>query len=320
MFIALDKEGNKIEINGSQKKKKYFCPCCGAEVIQKKGKVNIWHYSHKNIKECDLWYEMTEWHRSWQEHFPDEFREVIMDNGQDKHIADIKVKNLVVEFQHSPMSVDTFKERCEFYGKDGYLIWLFDLRDKKIYETGWSGCRKYQWDWAHKFIQGSIKNFKNVDIFFQIKNYFHPEKCRIVKVIDNKKGLKYFDGVEFSENEFMDYLRLIYVKTKNEVKVSEIEKDNWIAIHKKKRRIKENEEYELCREGDKLFDELYRELYGKEEGKEEEMFEKFYKIEEDKKEKEMIYKELDKTEKGRKIKKLYEDIINIEEKRKNIDL
>lgn len=41
-----------IHISESESKKIYLCPCCNSELIAKKGKIKIHHFSHKNLDAC----------------------------------------------------------------------------------------------------------------------------------------------------------------------------------------------------------------------------------------------------------------------------
>ncbi|MEH1887894.1 MAG: competence protein CoiA family protein [Nostoc sp.] len=100
------------------------CPCCGNPVIPNCGPIKIHHWSHKNLKDCDSWYEpITEWHINWQNLFPEECREVVMGN----HRADVVYKSCVLEFQHSFISADNIKEREAFYKN---MTWVFDFSGK----------------------------------------------------------------------------------------------------------------------------------------------------------------------------------------------
>jgi hypothetical protein len=96
------------------------CSCCGSELVPKCGRVKVWHWAHKNLLECDEWYEMSAWHLGWQNMVCEECREVVVGC----HRADIKLKSgLIVELQHSSLSIDDIEEREEYYGN---MIWLFD--------------------------------------------------------------------------------------------------------------------------------------------------------------------------------------------------
>lgn len=108
-------------------KQKGVCPLCGNEVISKCGKVMTWHWSHKGAKTCDSWWENeTDWHRQWKAQFPTEWQEIIhVDTiSQERHIADVKTPHgLVIEFQHSPLSLEEIAARENFYGN---MIWIVD--------------------------------------------------------------------------------------------------------------------------------------------------------------------------------------------------
>jgi competence protein CoiA len=107
------------------KGKKGICEGCNREVIAKCGSVKIHHWAHKNIVDCDSWYEPeTQWHRDWKNNFPMEYREVSFTNPitNEKHRADIHTpKGVTIEFQNSPISIDELRSRDEFYKS---LIWV----------------------------------------------------------------------------------------------------------------------------------------------------------------------------------------------------
>ena len=134
MFIATNENGKKIFIKDANKGCSYFCPICRSEVIYRDCKTKASHFAHRHRSECDDWGDMSEWHLGWQEKFPIECREVIIENNGVKHRADvlIKDKNTVIEFQHSQISNEEFDARNKFYTENGYnLIWVFD-GEKKI--------------------------------------------------------------------------------------------------------------------------------------------------------------------------------------------
>lgn len=102
-----------------------ICECCHKPTYSACGKVIKWHWRHKDLKNCDSWWENeTQWHRDWKEKFPEDYREIICFDSVtgEKHIADIKTNtDIVIEFQNSPISTDELKSREEFYDK---LIWV----------------------------------------------------------------------------------------------------------------------------------------------------------------------------------------------------
>ena len=104
---------------------------------------------------------MTQWHSSWQELFAQEYREVVMCSGERKYRADLCLpqpdgSQLIVEFQHSSISVEKIRAREQFYTQVGHLLWVFDARkfhirlepaskNRDIYQFTWSPPRKSLW-------------------------------------------------------------------------------------------------------------------------------------------------------------------------------
>jgi len=108
-----------------------FCEVCGKPVIAKCGDIRNWHWAHKSGEACDTWQSpMTEWHRNWQDKFPEEWREYPLrkKKSQECHIADIfgpKVKDawLAIEFQHSAINPEERTARENFYN---HMVWVVD--------------------------------------------------------------------------------------------------------------------------------------------------------------------------------------------------
>lgn len=129
MMYATAEDGRRVQ---AAKGLAAACPCCQSEVIAKCGSVVVHHWAHKSLKDCDSWSEgETEWHRAWKERFPEECREVVMGC----HRADVRLPDRdgvvrVIEFQHSPISVEEAAEREAFYGPG--LVWVFDERQSMI--------------------------------------------------------------------------------------------------------------------------------------------------------------------------------------------
>ncbi|MBD2772542.1 hypothetical protein [Iningainema tapete] len=104
---------------------------------------------------------MRQWHLSWQEMFAVSHREVVIHDGKHKHRADLCLPQpdgslLIVEFQHSSISVDHTRAREQFYTQVGHLLWVFDARafhirlepissNRDIYKFIWSPPRKSLW-------------------------------------------------------------------------------------------------------------------------------------------------------------------------------
>lgn len=103
-----------------------LCICCGAPTVAKCGKFKVWHWAHKSKSICDGWWESeTDWHRGWKAKFPESSQEVIHFDAltNEKHIADVKIGNLVLEFQHSILKPEEMMSRESFYGD---MVWIVD--------------------------------------------------------------------------------------------------------------------------------------------------------------------------------------------------
>ena len=135
MFIAIDDKNNRIPSCEAVSKQPYYCPTCGELVVLKAtdSKYKRPHFAHKQGTLCiDDWkYDMSEWHLSWQEKFPIEYREVVIKKDGICHRADVLFHNIIIEFQHSPISREDFIKRNIFYLQQGYkILWIFDATNK----------------------------------------------------------------------------------------------------------------------------------------------------------------------------------------------
>lgn len=113
-----------------------ICPCCGSETVAKCGDFKEWHWSHLSLIDCEYSNrEMTEWHRSWQEKFPIECREIFMKDSVtgERHFADVYVNEMAIEFQHSPISHDEIWNRINFYTDNHKkkMVWVLDISEKE---------------------------------------------------------------------------------------------------------------------------------------------------------------------------------------------
>lgn len=120
-----------------------LCPICKSEMRGYAGPLKINHWKHISSANCDSWFEPeTEWHREWKSMFPSEWQETIMEKEGIKHIADIynPRKELIIEFQNSPMSIDVLQKRETFYDR---MIWVVNVAPyfKNItLEKSWHDC------------------------------------------------------------------------------------------------------------------------------------------------------------------------------------
>ena len=107
------------------------CQIYGHPMVAKGGPKRKDYWAHQGSAPCDPWWEnKTEWHRAWQEHFPEEWQEFryIGEQGE-THIADVKTaREWVIEFQHSPIKPEERHLREAFYKQ---LIWVVDGTRRK---------------------------------------------------------------------------------------------------------------------------------------------------------------------------------------------
>ncbi len=231
MYIALNDNNERIDIDHVEAGKKYYCPVCHEPLLIRKGQIKKHHFAHLRDTECtDSWkHDMTEWHFSWQECFPVENREIIMRIGGAIHRTDVFIEGTVIEFQHSPMSPEEFKERNDFYNSLGHkVVWVFDLIEEynkgRIKYSEYNGFIDFEWNtWLvpnrHK---GKEKVFKKYDIingqievFLQI-NDKENEKAMVHVSNNAKKNWNQYQGWSFtrfptrrwySKNNFLSYIK-----------------------------------------------------------------------------------------------------------------
>lgn len=137
----------KFAINSLKKRikpefsgQKATCPFCNGSLIGKCGEIYTWHWQHQVNTECDSWKEYeTAWHRTWKNKFPDSWQEVIINNDDEKHIADVRTPNGdIIEFQNSPISSSTIRIREEFYKN---MVWVVNAIEFKENFKIWSLVR-----------------------------------------------------------------------------------------------------------------------------------------------------------------------------------
>ena len=173
MEFALNCKNEKIHISMADKSNDYFCPLCKGKVILRRGQINIEHFAH--ISKCeDSWkYDMSEWHSNWQAQFPRKNQEVVIEKNKEKHRADVMACGYVLEFQHSPITVEEFNERNKFYLNCGKkVVWIFDLADE--YECGQIQCYD---EWHNKNDNGENINGSMLSDSYRI---IHPKKIKIL--------------------------------------------------------------------------------------------------------------------------------------------
>lgn len=183
MFVATNQFGKRVFAHKDlSRDTAYYCPICNSEVRLRAGDHNEPHFAHIHSCTDDFTYDMSEWHRTWQELFPLKNREVVIRYGNEVHRADVLCYGTVIEFQHSPISEDEFTRRNNFYTAAGYkVVWIFDTTDLTggtiwgdsgrmqlidEWHKPWGDGGKYRW----KNPMRCLRNFlpqeeKQIDIF-----------------------------------------------------------------------------------------------------------------------------------------------------------
>ena len=159
---------------------------------------------------------MTAWHYEWQKQFPLNSQEKVFTIDGKTHRADVFINNIVIEFQHSPISRIEFNDRNTFYNHLGYhVVWIFDAREKYIEYLGpsyYETSRLFSWKYPIKFLEKCDENRKRVTIFLQIEEsnwnkQNNNKKINDFNKIDIKPNLIKIDSLidGFSKFETKDY-------------------------------------------------------------------------------------------------------------------
>lgn len=223
MFYANDKNNNRINILNALQSEQYFCPICNQELQQRRGMKNVHHFAHKknSYELCDSWYfDMSEWHRDWQNMFPEDCREVVVEYDGKKHRADVLINGTVIEFQHSKISYEEFNERNIFYTAAGYnIIWLFDMTEdckKEHIVSDWRGDFSYDWKYHwHLFDGFDPEKQKNIYVCFELIHDDESDETVIKHLSwlsEEKNSFTTEKNVVFNRNSFVDFVsNYIYV-------------------------------------------------------------------------------------------------------------
>lgn len=211
MIIALDRERNRRHIDDAPTSLSYYCPCCGETLLQRRGEQRRHHFAHYPGAVCtDTWsghYDMSDWHFLWQDLFPKENQEIILDFGEVRHRADVMIGRTVVEFQHSTIGVKSFQERNSFYLNLGHkVIWVFDLSKRFVEKQLTCDAEERVFQWKRPAM--AFRDFRpmagRLELFFYLRD---AEKC-IVKVAEvPARGFETFTvSGWFSKAQFLEYL------------------------------------------------------------------------------------------------------------------
>ena len=215
--FALDSNNNLVDILSAQQGDELFCPFCGKRMIPRlKGEYRMKHFAHKESCTETWTYDMSEWHRMWQSFFPGKTEEFMEYNGK-KHKADVFANNKVIEFQHSPMTLEEFRDRNDFYSSFGYdVIWVFDLTElveKGNIEKIRDANMEYKWLYTLALFKGMDLPNEKATIFFQLNKLTDMNDPILLRVYKEAENFKYFyadSKVAMSANEFIKYINGSY--------------------------------------------------------------------------------------------------------------
>ncbi len=146
-------DDHKVRIKPTYSGQRATCPFCEGLLIGKCGDIYVKHWQHHKDRRCDPWQEHeTVWHRNWKDNFPNDWQEVIMEVGAEKHIADVRTsQGIVIELQNSPISTTTIKIRENFYKN---MIWIVNaeqfMDNFKITSAVKTGLRRLEHEARYK--------------------------------------------------------------------------------------------------------------------------------------------------------------------------
>jgi len=195
---AQDSNGERIL---PSKGRRGRCEICGSELIARCGPKNIHHWSHKSKIDCDPWWEnKTDWHRNWQNAFPNDWQEVVHhDSKGEQHRADVKTdEGWIIEFQHSPIKPEEIHARNDFYRS---IVWVVDGTTRK------NDFKQFQ----DRLNESNIlyKNPKLLEIYY-------PEECRLISDWHDPNALVFFDFNDLEPDDGA-YLWFLFPKTSKQL-------------------------------------------------------------------------------------------------------
>lgn len=174
VLFAIDINNDRVIASLAGRNQEYRCPYCLERVTLKSGLIKRAHFSHKSDTKCEYAKNSkTEWHYNWQEIFGLDNAEIMLTSCGYKYIADIKIGDTIVEFQHSHISSIDIGMRSYFYKLDNKkLYWIFDcqkswenknIRKKRVRKKlNWV----FEWERPHNEIREAYYN--SHDVFLQL--------------------------------------------------------------------------------------------------------------------------------------------------------
>ena len=114
------------------------CPSPEMIVVAGERGHRIPHFRHKSNCGCRFAAgEETEWHFEWKSHFDRIEVDMGIDSVTNEHnyadavVRDRSGKDVVIEFQHSAISLKEQEDRERFYTSTGGMVWVHDARGKR---------------------------------------------------------------------------------------------------------------------------------------------------------------------------------------------
>ncbi len=205
MRVAMDCNEQRVYADSVDKGIQCLCPYCREPVRLRRGTKNIAHFAHLPQTECRYGLDKdnkSEWHIRMQDYFPREAQEVrfVDEQAGEVHIADVYIEDLntVLEFQHSPISLDEFMKRTLFHVNNGRrIVWLFDESSSNANNT--YGRLKYDDGWYHwvrtprDFLRHTRIDLKKSYGCYSLCVWTGTEGDAFRRIVDERSG--YYDVV-----------------------------------------------------------------------------------------------------------------------------
>ncbi|MCF6131111.1 competence protein CoiA family protein [Flavobacterium wongokense] len=215
MLTAVNIHGKRITPYSDEQG---YCPLCRSEVINILGEINIAHFRHRALKDCDSWSEgETEWHYNWKQKFPLSWQENTIDKFGEIHRADIQTPNgLVLELQNSSISTTTIKIREQFYGN---MIWLVNAQGFKdnfkiisIVNAKLRDSNSDYYRYSNSISDGKSKKITKLEGKLSDCEFSYKQTSREIEYLLNDLKSLVKDEDDF-ENTFSNYLEWSYVSS-----------------------------------------------------------------------------------------------------------
>lgn len=113
------------------------CPSPEMIVVAGERGHRIPHFRHKTNCGCKFAAGETEWHLEWKSHFDRIEVDMGIDSVTNEHnyadavVRDRSGKDVVIEFQHSAISLKEQEDRERFYTSTGGMVWVHDASGKR---------------------------------------------------------------------------------------------------------------------------------------------------------------------------------------------